>query len=82
MALQPIQQPQITPTADVIIARLDAIMRELQTLRQAILVAQPQPTGSIVDQLWGALGQGTPEELNEVQEDIYLELFDDESARS
>lgn len=80
MALQPIQQTQITPAADMIIARLDAIMHELQTLRQAILVSQPQPPSSIVDQLWGALGQGTPEELNELQEDIYLEIFDDESA--
>lgn len=66
--------------SDAILMRLDAIMRELQTLRQAILVSQPQPTISIVDQLWGALGQGTSEEIAELTEDIYLEIFDDEPA--
>lgn len=80
MALQPIEQTQITPAVDVIIARLDAIMRELQTLRQVILVSQPQSSSSIVDQLWGALGQGTPEEVDDLKEDIYLELFADEPA--
>lgn len=54
----------------------DTITHELQV----ICVSQPQPAGGIVDQLWGALGQGTPEELGELKEDIYLEIFDDESA--
>jgi hypothetical protein len=57
----------------------DGIAYELPALRQAIPVTQPQPVGSTVDQLWGALGQGKPEELAELEEDIYLELFNDES---
>lgn len=81
MTIQSVQHPRETPpTTDAILMRLDAIMHELQALRQAILVTQPQPTGSIVDQLLGALGQGTPEELGELKEDIYLDIFDDESA--
>lgn len=63
MAIQSIQPTRTPEGTDAILARLDAIMRELQTLRQAILVSQPQPAGSIVDQLWGAMGQGTAEEL-------------------
>jgi hypothetical protein len=81
MAIQPIQQATGTPSAtDAILLRLDAIMCELQALRQVVLVSQPQPSGSIVDQLWGALGQGTAEELADFENDIYLEMFDDESA--
>jgi hypothetical protein len=57
----------------------DGIAHELPALRQAIPIAQPYPADSIVDQLWGALGQGKPEELAELNEDIYLELFNDES---
>lgn len=81
MAMQSIEQRSGTPlTTDAILIRLDAIMRELQELRQVLLVTQPQPTVSIVDQLWGALGQGTPEELADFKKDIYVEIFDDESA--
>lgn len=75
MTIQPIQQVPGTPlTTDVILLRLDAIMRELQALRQAVLVSQPPPSGSIVDQLWGALEQGTTEELADFENDIYLAL--------
>ena len=78
MAIQSIQPTRTPEGTDAILARLDAIMRELQTLRQEILVSQPQPAGSIVDQLWGAMGQGTPEEVDDLNQDIYLELFADE----
>ena len=72
MAIQSIQQAPGTPsTTDAILVRLDAIVRELQALRQVVLVSQTQPSGSIVDQLWGALGQGTAEELADFENDIY-----------
>jgi hypothetical protein len=79
MALQSMQDS--SPTSQAILARLDAVMRELQALRQTLLVAQPAPNGSVVDRLWGALGQGTTDELADLDHDIYLELFGNESAR-
>lgn len=82
MAMQSIQHTSGTPsTTDAILTRLDAIMRELQEIRQVLLVSQSQSSASIVDQLWGALGPGTPEELAEFENDIYLEIFDDEPTR-
>ncbi len=54
MAMQSLEQaPETPPTTGAILARLDAILRELQELRQAILVSQSQSSSSIVDQLWG-----------------------------
>lgn len=85
MTTQPPEQtPEASLTADAIVERLDAIMHELQTLRQALLASQPQPSSSIVDQLWGSLGHGAPEELqaydDDIYDDIYIEMFSDESA--
>ncbi|MEZ4659325.1 MAG: hypothetical protein R2911_17315 [Caldilineaceae bacterium] len=77
MALQSLQtERDIQLNSDAILKRLDAIMRELHSLRQAILAAQQEPTDAFVDRLWGSLGQGRPDELNVYQQDVYLDLFD------
>ena len=64
--------------------RIDAMMRELQALREAVLSLQEQPepseppepsSGSITKQLLGSLGQAAPEELNDTS-DLYTELFE------
>ncbi|MBV7331783.1 hypothetical protein KFU94_26855 [Chloroflexi bacterium TSY] len=81
MAINSIQQPSDTPlTTELILTRLDAIMSELQAIRQAILITQHKPTESVVDGLWGSLGQGTPEELQAYDKDIYMDIFSDEPA--
>ena len=61
---------------------------ELQALRQMVMampsqradqtVAHGLVSTSLVDRLWGALGQGTVDELAAYQQDIYLELIDNE----
>lgn len=75
-------------TIEEVLARIDAMERELQALRQMVMampsqradqtVAHSLVSNSLVDRLWGALGQGTVDELAAYQKDIYLELIDNE----
>lgn len=55
-------------TPETIVKRIDAIICELQVLRQTILVQTRPPNGNIVEQLYGALGQGSWDEY-----DLYLD---------
>jgi hypothetical protein len=55
-------------TPEVIIKRIDIIVRELQDLRQTILVQTRPPDGNLAGQLYGALGQGSWDEY-----DLYLD---------
>ncbi|GAB4143973.1 MAG: hypothetical protein Fur0021_00110 [Candidatus Promineifilaceae bacterium] len=50
----------------IILERIDAIIAELQVLRQQVLTAQPTvpPQTNLVDGLAGALGQGTWDEYD------------------
>ncbi len=48
-----VQETQLPPQE--LIERLDAIIRELQTLRQLALVQEHASVGSLTDQLSGAL---------------------------
>jgi hypothetical protein len=77
MAIQSFQTEQNSLlNSEAILRRLDAIMSELQSLRQAILVTHQNAPDSIVDRLWGSLGQGATDELEVYQRDIYVEMFD------
>jgi hypothetical protein len=50
---------------EVILQRIDAIMRELGELRQMVLRIQSEPTaGNLAQQLYGALGHGSWEEYD------------------
>ena len=71
-----------TKTSEVMLERIDAMLRELQALREAVLSLQDQPeplsgsmAGSLTTQLLGALGQAAPEELDDTT-DLYAELFE------
>lgn len=55
-----ITQPR-PPDTQLILNRLDAIMRELESLRRQIIMPSPPPT-NLTDQLFGSLGKGTWEE--------------------
>jgi hypothetical protein len=44
---------QLPPEA--VLERIDAIIRELQELRQAVLVQNRPPAKNLTDQLWGVL---------------------------
>ena len=46
-------------TPETILKRIDALVWELQELRQAILVQARPPDGNLAEQLYGALGQGS-----------------------
>jgi len=50
----------------VILQRIDAIISELQALRQQVLTIQPHdtPSANLVEELAGALGQGTWDEYD------------------
>lgn len=52
------------PTAEAILERIDTIARELQELRQAVLLQTRAPEENLVEQLFGALGQGTWDEYD------------------
>ena len=67
-------QLTVEVSSEVLIQRIDAIMRELQELRR-LVSSQPrlQETDSdIVSQLAGCLGQGS---WDEYEDDIELERF-------
>lgn len=51
-------------TPQAIIKRIDAIIDELQGLRQTILVQTQSANGNLTEQLYGALGQGSWEEYD------------------
>ena len=51
-------------TPQAIIKRIDAIIDELQGLRQTILVQTRPTNGNLTEQLYGALGQGSWEEYD------------------
>lgn len=51
------QEEQMSP--DLILRRIDAIIQELQELRQIVLVQERGADGNLAAQLYGALGQGT-----------------------
>lgn len=81
MALQkPDQIPKLPLSPQAIVERIDAIMQELQELRQSLVRAEPTSPENIVDELWGSLGQGSPDELVSYSDDVYLEMFNDEPA--
>ncbi len=54
------------PSPTLVLQRLDAIIAELQALRQQVLTIQPSiaPPANLVDELAGALGQGTWDEYD------------------
>lgn len=69
-----------TKTSEAMLERIDAMMRELQALREAVLSLQeqeqPEPSsGSITRQLLGSLGEAAPEELNDTI-DLYAQVFE------
>lgn len=55
-------------TPEAIVNQIDAIICELQGLRQTILVQTQPPNGNVTEQLYGALGQGSWDEY-----DLYLD---------
>ena len=60
MSVQPIVQ-----TPETILQRLDAIMRELQDLRELVAQSPANATaGNLAQQLYGALGRGTWDEYD------------------
>ncbi|MBI5650794.1 MAG: hypothetical protein HZC40_10195 [Chloroflexi bacterium] len=58
------RKPRATWTARQAIARIDAMMRELQTMRRDLNLPKPKTTASITDQLFGAAGKGTRDEYD------------------
>jgi hypothetical protein len=55
------------PSSEILLRRIDAIINELQSLRQAVLTAQNSsapPTQSIVEELFGSLGPGDWDEYD------------------
>jgi hypothetical protein len=54
------------PSATIIVQRIDAIIAELQALRQQVVTIQPPatPPANLVDELAGSLGQGTWDEYD------------------
>lgn len=56
------QEEQMSP--DLILRRIDAIIHELQELRQIVLVREHGADGGLAAQLYGALGQGTWDEYD------------------
>lgn len=65
----------VAQTSEAMLERIDAMMRELQALREAVLSLQSQPTSQITKQLLGSLGQAQPEELEDYT-DIYPQIFE------
>lgn len=53
--------PPRSPDTQLILNRLDTIMRELESLRHQIITSSPPPA-NLTDQLFGSLGKGTWEE--------------------
>ena len=55
---------KVPESPDLILKRIDAIIQELQELRQVVLVQERSPEGNLAEQLYGALGQGTWDEYD------------------
>lgn len=55
-----------------LLQRIDAMMRELQEMRRLLLNQAQQPEEGLVEQLWGALGEGN---WDEYQENLDAERF-------
>jgi len=55
---------RLDTTPEAVIKQIDAIIRELQGLRQIILVQTRPPNGNLTEQLYGALGQGSWDEYD------------------
>ena len=56
-----------TATAKTILDRLDTMLAELQSLRrevQAVIQTEDEETRGLADELYGALGQGSWEEMD------------------
>jgi hypothetical protein len=51
-------------SSDLILKRIDAIIQELQELRQIVLVQEHVADGNLTAQLYSALGQGTWDEYD------------------
>jgi hypothetical protein len=67
----------LEPSPDALLERIDLIMRELQALRQTVqAMTKPTPSAPLAQELFGSLGQGTPEEY-EPDIDINWQRFDD-----
>ena len=62
MALDPVQETQASP--ERILRRIDAIIQELQALRQVVLEQKRSSEPGLAAQLYGALGQGTWDEYD------------------
>jgi hypothetical protein len=62
MNTAPMQKVPESP--DLILKRIDAIIQELQELRQVVLVQERSSEGNLAEQLYGALGQGTWDEYD------------------
>lgn len=63
-------QTKVT-SSEMILRRIDAIIGELQSLRQAVIVIQNQPTlptQQIVEELFGSLGPGSWDEYDPMSE--------------
>jgi hypothetical protein len=55
---------------EYLLKRIDAIIAELQSLRQTVITMRSEPNrpnGDIVDELAGALGQGSWDEYDHLQ---------------
>jgi len=67
-----LQQTILQSTPEIVLQRLDAIVVELQLLRQTVVALQMQqqeiPQENIVMQLYGALGQGIKDEYDPMLE--------------
>ena len=63
------------PSAKLILQRIDAIIAELQALRQQVVTIQApdSPSGDLVAQLAGSLGQGA---WDEYESDLDWKRFD------
>lgn len=54
----------VQPSPEVVLERLDTIIRELQELRQVVLTRNRPAERNVTAQLYGVLGQGTWDEYD------------------
>lgn len=95
MTVQKLEQfdTQSLPQLKAVLKRVDAMMLEMNSLRETIqTIIQAYRTSSatssletveesLADKLYGSFGQGTPDEMN-FDKNLYWERFYDESAIS
>lgn len=62
----------IHTSPEMLLQRIDAMMRELQEMRRLLLSQAEQSEEGLVEQLWTALGQGRWDEYNQ---DLNTERF-------